>query len=316
MKRGSGILAVFAVVFCMLFSLWKETAVPIRAADGTFQKVTLSLNSNASDGASIDLYLRDSVHYIAIDDLCTLARCTRSVDGGLISVAQGIRRVEFQEDGTADCLPLDAASFPAQPERPCVNLYPVWGEYLRASGEEEAYFLPADYDGDGRKEAFGFTGTFDGQKGYDGVKIYYISAVGEVECVRSRTEYGEPLYGYLLTQPAGGTEEGENYFLSASGHRFLVWEISAYGSGSSSVILGVKDGKAYEPSISERYMTFQQTGPAEFTGLVSDFSEGGHAYREQRFAYEKSTGEFEPAGGETGIDEEKKTAVNKERKQP
>ena len=118
MKRGSGILAVFAVVFCMLFSLWKETAVPIRAADGTFQKVTLSLNSNASDGASIDLYLRDSVHYIAIDDLCTLARCTRSVDGGLISVAQGIRRVEFQEDGTADCLPLDAASFPAQPEPP------------------------------------------------------------------------------------------------------------------------------------------------------------------------------------------------------
>ena len=605
MKMGSGILAVFAVVFCMLFSLWKETAVPVRAADGTFQKVTLSLNSNASDGASIDLYLRDSVHYIAIDDLCTLARCSRSADGGLISVAQGIRRVEFdpgqqrftdgcqegellipevadgeyavpallflnyfkaaafikdgtlycrmprftawealdternedreagirslyedlhsekgkaftralgetfsipeepeewyirfyfnmleepfvalayggraadlsggdgkedspvlkrsgtglyeafvrknqtepedadrrlllaaaaaetaqlmktikaadawisekdgtpgigalqlerktrefftgdacremlasadvsgpeeicgsleayleeaarwfeeefalpasgvkvlreelsipelgalceqserraqellaelQEDGTADCLPLDAASFPAQPERPCVNLYPVWEEYLRASGEEEAYFLPADYDGDGRKEAFGFTGTFDGQKGYDGVKIYYISAVGEVECVRSRTEYGEPLYGYLLTQPAGGTEEGENYFLSASGQRFLVWEISAYGSGSSSVILGVKDGKAYEPSISEQYMTFQQTGPAEFTGLVSDFSEGGHAYREQRFAYEKSAGEFEPAGGETGNDEEKKTAVNKERKQP
>ena len=586
MKRGSGILAVFAVVFCMLFSLWKETAVPVRAADGTFQKVTLSLNSNTSDGASIDLYLRDSVHYIAIDDLCALARCTRSADGSLISITQGIRRVEFdpgqqrftdgcqegellipevaegeytvpallflnyfkaaafikdgtlycrmprftawealdternedreagirslyedlhsekgkafaralgetfsipeepeewyirfyfnmleepfaalayggraaglsggdgqedspvlkrsgtglyeafarknqtepedadrrlllaaaaetaqlmktvkaadawisekdgtpgigalqlerktrefftgdacremlasadvsgpeeicgsleayleeaarwfeeefslpasgvkvlreelsvpelealceqserraqelpaelQEDGTADCLPLDAASFPAQPERPCVNLYPVWGEYLRASGEEEAYFLPADYDGDGRKEAFGFTGTFDGQKGYDGVKIYYISAVGEVECVRSRTEYGEPLYGYLLTQPAGGTEEGENYFLSTSGHRFLVWEISAYGSGSSSVILGVKDGKAYEPSISERYMTFQQTGPAEFTGLVSDFSEGGHAYREQRFAYEKSTGEFEPAAKE------------------
>ena len=87
MKRGSGILAVFAVVFCMLFSLWKETAVPVRAADGTFQKVTLSLNSNASDGASIDLYLRDSVHYIAIDDLCALARCTRSVDGGLISAA-------------------------------------------------------------------------------------------------------------------------------------------------------------------------------------------------------------------------------------
>lgn len=205
------------------------------------------------------------------------------------------RLTRFQEDGVEGCLPLDTAAFPDLPEKPSVNLYTVWKRHLKTSGEEEAYFLPADYDGDGRKEAFGFTGTFDGQKGYDGVKIYYISPVGELDCVRSRTNYGDPLYGWLLTQPAGGGE-GDNYFLFASGDRFLVWEISAYGSGSSSVILGVKDGKAYEPAVSEQYMTFRQTGPGQFTGLTSDFSQGCHAYREQQFIYRKSTGEFQTAG--------------------
>mgnify|MGYP005805601361 FL=1 len=117
------------------------------------------------------------------------------------------------------------------------------------------------------------------------MKIYYLSSVGEVVCIRSQTKYGDPLYGYLLAQPDGDTEEGENYFLSASGDRLLVWEISAYGSGSSSVILGVKDGKAHESAISEQYMTFRQTGPDQFTGLISDFSQGFHAYMEQQFFY-------------------------------
>lgn len=206
------------------------------------------------------------------------------------------RLTRFQEDGMDDCLPLDVAFFPDQPEQPTVNLYTVWKRHLQTSGEEEAYFLPADYDGDGRKEAFGFTGIFDGQKGYDEVKIYYLSSVGEVVCIRSQTKYGDPLYGYLLAQPVGDTEEGENYFLSASGDRLLVWEISAYGSGSSSVILGIKDGKAHESAISEQYMTFRQTGPDQFTGLISDFSQGFHAYMEQQFFYIRSTGEFQPAG--------------------
>ena len=91
MKRGM----VFAVVFCMFFSLCYGMDMPVLAADGGFQKVTLSLNSNTSDSASIDLYLRDSVHYITINDLCTLARCTQSAEGSRLSVAQGIRRVEL-----------------------------------------------------------------------------------------------------------------------------------------------------------------------------------------------------------------------------
>ena len=91
MKRGM----VFTVVFCMLFSLCYGMDVPVLAADGGFQKVTLSLNSNTSDSASIDLYLRDSVHYITINDLCTLARCTQSAEESRLSVAQGITRVEL-----------------------------------------------------------------------------------------------------------------------------------------------------------------------------------------------------------------------------
>lgn len=232
MKRGRCILSVFAVLFCMLFSLRQETAVPVLAADGTFQKVTLSLNSNTSDSASIDLYLRDSVHYIVLDDLCALARCTQSADGSLISITQGIRRVEFD------------------PEYQRFTDGCQEGELLIPEVEEGEYAVPA---------------------------LLFLNYFKAAAFIKDGTLY--------CRMP-----------------QFTAWEALGTERECFSSLLpdggGRKDGKAYEPSISERYMTFRQTGPAEFTGLVSDFSEGFHAYREQRFAYEKNTGEFEPAGVE------------------
>lgn len=72
------------------------TCIPIAyAAENNFEKVTLSLNSTVVDNASIDLYLCDSVHYISIDDLCELTRCSQSVDGDAISVRQGLWRATF-----------------------------------------------------------------------------------------------------------------------------------------------------------------------------------------------------------------------------
>ena len=65
------------------------------AAENDFEEITLALNSNVVDDDTIDLYLLDEVHYITLNDLCRLARCTKSVDGDVISVTQGIWRAEF-----------------------------------------------------------------------------------------------------------------------------------------------------------------------------------------------------------------------------
>lgn len=65
------------------------------AAENDFEEVTLLLNSTVTDDSSIDLYLFDSIHYITIDDLCLLTRCSQSIDGDVISVTQGFWSVTF-----------------------------------------------------------------------------------------------------------------------------------------------------------------------------------------------------------------------------
>ncbi len=172
------------------------------------------------------------------------------------------------------------------------HLKGCWEEYLQSSKETGAYFVPADYDGDGIQEAFGVTGVLDGFGGYDNVKIYYIAADGSVTCVREKTKNGDALYGYLMsrTNEVSGTEA--DYLLPASDAKFLVWEISAHGSGSLSVILGVKNGEVYEPDISEQYMGFKQGDEGQFIGYTSDFSQGFHDYIEHPFRFDGQTGQF------------------------
>ena len=100
--------------------------------------------------------------------------------------------------------------------------------------------------------------------------------------------------------PAQGSEdELHQAFLDAAegvqeigGCKFLVWENSGGGSGSLSSIFGVRDGEAYEPEISEKYMMFQQEGE-QYVGYVSDFSAGYHEYIAHGFAFNTQTGEFQ-----------------------
>ena len=125
---------------------------------------------------------------------------------------------------------------------------------------------------------------------YCDVKIYYINSFGDISCVRESTKYGDRLYGYLLPQSHDTTDTVDNFLISTSTSKFMVWEVSAGGSGSSSIILGVKGGKAYEPAISDQYMVFHQNDLSEFIGLTSDFSKGFHDYIENVFIYDKNTG--------------------------
>lgn len=167
----------------------------------------------------------------------------------------------------------------------------TWNNYVGARGEKTAYFLETDYDGNGVNEAFGITGIFDGEMCYSNVKIYFISSSGAIKCIRSVTKNGYSLYGCLLPQKKSASSS-DKYFISASGSKFIVWEITAYGSGSLSIILGVRKGEAYEPYISENYMEFRQQSSTEFVGLTSDFSKGFHDYIKHRFTFVKSTGQF------------------------
>lgn len=172
------------------------------------------------------------------------------------------------------------------------DLQTIWEKYSQSIQENSAYFLPADFDGDGVQEAFGITGAFDGQMGYYDTKIYFVDSLRNISCVRETTQQGSRLYGYLLSQVPESTNKTDDFFLSVATSKFIVWEVSAYGSGSLSIILGVRDGKAYEPEISEQYMLFKQNELGEFVGLTSDFSKGFHDYIKHTFLFDKVNGQF------------------------
>lgn len=169
------------------------------------------------------------------------------------------------------------------------NLSSIWEEYIQSSDETSAYFLPADYDGDGAEEAFAITGISDDEIGYDNVKIYFINSKGNISCVRDKTYKGASLYGYLHENTTNNTQ---NYLLETTVSKFIIWEASAYGSGSTSIVLGVKDGMAYEPDISNCYMDFGLDEKNQFSGYSSDFSQGFHDYIEHIFVFNEKTRQF------------------------
>lgn len=176
-----------------------------------------------------------------------------------------------------------------------VDIFSIWQNYVSIMDETCIYFLPADYDGDGMEEAFAITGTFDGEMIYNNAKIYFISAKGNVSCVCERTYGGESLYGYLheeVTNNYFSTHTNNDYLLKAATSKFIVWEVSAYGSSSISIILGVKDGMAYEPDISNHYMDFGVNDANQFAGYSSDFSKGFHDYIEHTFIFDENLGQF------------------------
>lgn len=187
---------------------------------------------------------------------------------------------EVKEDETP-------APSPTPTAKPAVDLRAAWDGYLAASGQPEAFFLPADYDGDGTEEAFGITGNYDEDfTMYNTVTICFVSSDGTVTPVRSTERDGSPLGGYLHTR------DGKPNLLETDGVKFLCWEISANGSGSLTVLLGVRDGLAYEPSVSDQYMSFNRSNDGTITGSTHDFSNGVHEYVPHTFIFDPATGQF------------------------
>lgn len=158
------------------------------------------------------------------------------------------------------------------------------------SQDQEIYFFYDDFDNNGENEAFGITGYYNEADGlYNDVFIYYISSDGSCGCVNDH----EDLYGYLTI----------GSLLSVNNHKFLLWERSAGGSGSATIIYGVKDGTVYEPEISGEYMCFgtsqdymgiiDSTQPENsYVGFSSDFSKGYHDYIPVYFVFDENAAEF------------------------
>lgn len=88
-------LVSLCIALAMMLSAIGITRTVAYAAENDFEEVTLALSSNVVDDDVIDLYLLDAVYYISLDDLCRLTRSTKSVDGDVISVTQGIWCAEF-----------------------------------------------------------------------------------------------------------------------------------------------------------------------------------------------------------------------------
>ena len=83
------------LVLALLFSSIGFKGIVVYAVENDFEKVSLALSSNVVDDDTIDLYLLDTVYFITLDDLCRLTRSTKSVDGDVISITQGIWHAEF-----------------------------------------------------------------------------------------------------------------------------------------------------------------------------------------------------------------------------
>lgn len=139
--------------------------------------------------------------------------------------------------------------------------------------ENVIHYAVDDYDGDGRQEAFGITGYDSGNGIMDSVRIYFVDSNNQINLLKEDT------YGCL------------NAWCEYGKRKFIVWEMTALGPESLSIIYGVKDGEAYELDISGQFMEFHQEGD-RYIGEVSDYNDNGHDYIPRDFIFDEETYEF------------------------
>lgn len=83
------------LMLALLLSLGAVPGTVANAAENSFQKTKVPLNSNVVDDKSLVLYEKDDVYYITIEDLCRLTRSSWEMAGSVIYVTNGIWGAEF-----------------------------------------------------------------------------------------------------------------------------------------------------------------------------------------------------------------------------
>lgn len=88
-------LLSICIVLALLLSTIGSHGTIVYASETSFETAMLALNSNTVDDGSVELYVMDSVHYILIEDLCELVRCSWTEKNDVIWVTQGFWSATF-----------------------------------------------------------------------------------------------------------------------------------------------------------------------------------------------------------------------------
>ena len=243
-----------------------------------------------ADG-TIWIYRDDSEYYRFNDDGCSVARVNLSQEDIEKTERQNILGTEIEWTIFA----YDVEYVVTDDHLSEEDLHTIFEENIRSSAE--ICFFYDDFDGDGINEAYGITGEYsEVDELYSDVMIYYISPDGTCYCV---TEYDD-IYGYLtLTR-----DDPQRGLLDAGRYKFLLWELSANGSGSVTYVFGADRGMPFEPDISRRYMCFGMKtaylteddaimlGENTYVGYEGDFSKGYYDYLPHYFVFDEEQLQF------------------------
>lgn len=137
----------------------------------------------------------------------------------------------------------------------------------------------ADYDGDGKKEAFAIIGTNNMPDSYisDNIQgVYYINSVGEITELQRNNN---PMCRIARS-------------VFHKGKGFFAYDFTAGGSSSQLYLYGVKDGNCFELSISGTITDFYQKDGTCFAVAKTALSSGGYDWLEYELSYDESTQEF------------------------
>ena len=145
-----------------------------------------------------------------------------------------------------------------------------------------------DFDGDGKKEAFGVcAGHNDNELDADSpyywdCQIWYADSKGTTFVMGDEGNNEWALYGIPWDVVPVGKQ------------KLFSWMVHAFGSGSAHLFFGVRDGKPYELEISGKYYQLDEHD-GEFSAVKGDFSGGWHDHAVFFFRFDEKSGEFVPA---------------------
>ena len=145
---------------------------------------------------------------------------------------------------------------------------------LQAMSGQMIFFEYADFDNDGYFEAFAVCSSGEPYYGiYDDSQLWFANKSGAM-CLNEKLGGGYP-----------------NDSLIVNNHQYIVWELSGGGSGSTSVVYGVKNGMPYEPYVSMQYMQFGFRD-GELQGTEQAITIDGRQSIEHYFYYDEAMREF------------------------
>ncbi len=163
--------------------------------------------------------------------------------------------------------------------------YPLSEEDLKAKVKElgtVTVWQYADFDGNGKKEAFAVLTEETSEDIFDIKEIYFINADGETNLMPE----GSPQY--LSYYPDSGK------YVEYQGKGFFTVDMGNFGSGYITLLYSVKNNEPYELNVSRKLQGFlkdETTG--KFYTIQDDLIPGGgHDFQRYELTYNKKTQEF------------------------